>query len=96
MDILVVYDIDTTERVGARLLTQVAKICEGYGVRVQFSVFECRLTATDLARLTYELQEILRPELDQVRIYRFAGDVSDARTILGQTSARELDGPWIF
>ena len=40
---LVCYDISDPKR-----LRKVAQTCEDFGVRRQFSVFLCRLTATDL------------------------------------------------
>ena len=44
MDFLISYDIDDTEGKGAKRLKKVAQVCEKYGVRVQLSVFECRLS----------------------------------------------------
>ena len=42
MDVLVTYDIaETDTRKGATRLRRVAQVCEKYGERVQFSVFEC-------------------------------------------------------
>ncbi|MHB8245554.1 MAG: CRISPR-associated endonuclease Cas2 [Acidimicrobiales bacterium] len=64
MDVLLTYDIDTTTRAGARRLARVAKVCEGFGVRVQLSVFECRLSPAALVRLTGELAEIIDPKTD--------------------------------
>ncbi len=45
MDLLVAYDISTEDLAGERRLQRVAKVCEQYGVRVQKSVFEARLSA---------------------------------------------------
>ena len=44
MDVLISYDIADTEGEGAKRLRKVAQVCEKYGVRVQLSVFECRLS----------------------------------------------------
>jgi CRISPR-associated protein Cas2 len=96
MDVLVAYDIDTTSVEGERRLVRVAKICEGYGTRVQYSVFECRLSPTRLARLTSELTSIVVRSLDSVHIYRFDGPISAARTSLGRRLPRELGQPWIL
>ena len=38
----------------------------GYGDHLQYSVFECQLTATDLVRLRAELSEIIQHNEDQV------------------------------
>jgi CRISPR-associated protein Cas2 len=40
MELLITYDVDTTTPAGTRRLRHVAKTCEGYGHRVQKSVFE--------------------------------------------------------
>jgi CRISPR-associated protein Cas2 len=64
---LLVYDI--TEN---RLRTRVAKVVEGYGVRVQKSAFECRLTRGMRARLWEALARFeLGPE-DAIALYRLA------------------------
>jgi CRISPR-associated protein Cas2 len=96
MDVLVTYDIDTTDKEGERLLTRVARVCEGYGVRVQYSVFECRLTTTSLARMTVDLQDLIRPDRDSVRIYRFPGQLTDARKTLGRRRYLEIDQLWML
>ena len=41
MEVLVTYEISTESPDGERRLRRVAKLCEGYGHRVQKSVFEC-------------------------------------------------------
>jgi CRISPR-associated protein Cas2 len=61
MELLVVYDINTTTPEGERRLRTVAKICEGYGQRVQKSVFECRLDRSGLLRLTDQLKRTINP-----------------------------------
>lgn len=70
MELLVVYDIETVTVSGPRRLRAVAKICEGYGQRVQQSVFECQLDAAQLRRLTHELRSAIEPSRDRVAIYR--------------------------
>ncbi|MGH2769576.1 MAG: CRISPR-associated endonuclease Cas2 [Actinomycetota bacterium] len=96
MDILVTYDIDTTTAAGVRLLAQVAKVCEGYGTRVQDSVFECRLSATRLERLIAALHEIIRPGTDSVNIYRFDRQLRSARISLARMPERDVGEPWIL
>jgi len=51
---LVSYDIADEKR-----LRLVFKTMRGYGDHLQFSVFECQLTAADLARLKGELSDII-------------------------------------
>ncbi|NLI00421.1 MAG: CRISPR-associated endonuclease Cas2 [Chthonomonadales bacterium] len=73
MDILVCYDVNTETPEGRKRLRQVAKACEGSGQRVQFSVFECSLSETNLQRLRGKLLAIIDKDLDSLRIYRLIG-----------------------
>jgi CRISPR-associated protein Cas2 len=56
---LVCYDVRDPER-----LRKAAKHLEGYGERMQYSVFRCWLTRLEMERLRWELTEILDPEDD--------------------------------
>lgn len=57
---LVCYDIRD-----ARRLRKVAKHVEGYGTRMQYSVFRCWLSPQQLQRLRWELtQDFVKPEDD--------------------------------
>lgn len=95
MDALVTYDIADTEGDGARRLRRVARVCERYGERVQFSVFECRLPARRLARMLGEIQDALDPHLDSFIVYRFPGSIAESRMRFGRGQDHELGDPWI-
>ncbi len=58
---LVCYDISDDKR-----LRQVFKAMRNYGDHLQFSVFECQMTPTDLARCRAELAAIIHHTEDQV------------------------------
>jgi CRISPR-associated protein Cas2 len=58
---LVSYDICDPKR-----LRRVAKALEGYGVRLQYSVFECPLDEMRLAMAKSALQNIINHDEDQV------------------------------
>jgi CRISPR-associated protein Cas2 len=60
---LVAYDISNPRR-----LRKVAQTCQDFGLRRQFSVFLCRLTATDMVRLKSRLYDIIHLQEDQVLI----------------------------
>lgn len=70
MELLVAYDVATTTSEGERRLRRVAKICEGFGQRVQKSVFECRVGRPDLVRMQHELRGTINPGEDRLDIYR--------------------------
>ncbi len=58
---LVCYDISEERR-----LARVAKTMRGFGDRVQYSVFECQFTSSDLARCRFRLGEVINHRDDQV------------------------------
>lgn len=60
---LVCYDVRDAKR-----LRRVAKHLEGYGERVQYSVFRCWLAYAQLQKLRWELTEKLTPADDVVFI----------------------------
>lgn len=96
MDILLSYDIADTQGKGSRRLRRVAQVCEKYGERVQFSVFECRLSPSRLERLLGEVQDVIDLDLDSVIVYRFRGRIEEARMRFGRTRSRELGDPWVI
>jgi CRISPR-associated protein Cas2 len=76
---LISYDISPDKRRNA-----LAKLLEGHGSRVQYSVFECDLTPTQWVQLRGRLERILRPaEGDSVRIYRLCAACRQSIEILG-------------
>lgn len=60
---LVSYDIRDPRR-----LQRVAKHLLGYGHRIQYSIFRCRLNARQLERLKWELAGMLAAEDDMMYI----------------------------
>ena len=58
---LISYDISNDKR-----LRQVFKLMRGYGDHIQYSVFECQLSQTDLLRLRAELLFLIKRDEDQV------------------------------
>jgi CRISPR-associated protein Cas2 len=73
MVVLVTYDISTLDLPGQRRLRRVAKACQSYGQRVQFSVFECQVTPALWVALRTKLLGIYNPEEDSLRFY-FLGE----------------------
>ena len=97
MDVLITYDIaDTETTAGASRLRRIADVCEKYGQRVQFSVFECRLSKARLARLVGEMEDIIDRKRDSVHIYRFPHGIEAATQRLGRRRDRALGKPWIL
>ena len=58
---LVSYDISSPKR-----LRKVARTLEGFGVRLQYSVFECDLSATERVEMETKLRAVIHHDNDQV------------------------------
>src|SRR5206468_9492193 len=65
---IVAYDISDPKR-----LRKVATACEDFGVRYQYSVFLCRLSATDFVRLRARLYDLINLQEDQVLFIPLCG-----------------------
>ena len=95
MDVLLTYDISDTEGLGATRLRRIAEVCERYGQRVQFSVFEFRLSPAVLARLIGEIEDVIDRERDSVIVYRLPGRIEEAAIHVGRPPERTLGQPWV-
>ena len=95
MDFLVTYDIATADKAGVRRLTRVAHLCEGYGLRVQNSVFECRLSSAAYAQLLVDLADLVIPDEDSVNIYRFPGSLREIRLSIGRLPLVDPTTSWL-
>ena len=65
---LIAYDIRDPKR-----LRHVAKTCEDYGLRVEYSVFECDLTEELFKNFWKRLQSLIDQEDDCILAYRICG-----------------------
>jgi CRISPR-associated protein Cas2 len=72
---LLAYDIADQKR-----LARVAKVCEDYGVRVQYSVFECRLEEDEFTDFWLKLLEQIDEDEDRLVAYKI--DARSARETL--------------
>jgi CRISPR-associated protein Cas2 len=76
---IVAYDITDNRR-----LQKIAQICEDYGMRVQYSVFECRLEADKFERFWNNLVGTIDPATDRLVAYKVcvacARDIRSAGT----------------
>lgn len=95
MEVLVTYDVSTETAAGRRRLRRVAKACEGYGQRVQKSVFECTLDAADLEELLDRLRREMDEEEDSLRIYRLQEPRSRHLVTMGRGPLYDLHDPLI-
>jgi CRISPR-associated protein Cas2 len=64
MHVVITYDISENKR-----RTKIHKILSSYGQWMQFSVFECNLTATQYTKLRNRLNKLIKSDLDSIRFY---------------------------
>ena len=69
MKVVVSYDVRTDIPGGKRRLRRVSKLCESYGQRVQYSVFECVLDPAQWVSLKAKLIQEVNQKEDSLRFY---------------------------
>ncbi len=89
MRYLVVYDIEPN-----KVRTRVAKVLEGYGQRVQKSVFECDLDDVEISRLSQELAMLLaKSQNGGIRIYRICERCVAGSWVIGEEPGGKEQNP---
>lgn len=68
MMVLVSYDVSENKD-GKKRLRHIAKICENFGQRVQYSVFECLVDPQQWVILKNKLMQKINPNYDSLRFY---------------------------
>ena len=94
MMVLVSYDVAKDDG-GARRLRRVAKICEGYGQRVQYSVFECLLEPDQWAVLRSRLVRTIDDRHDSLRFYFLGANWRKRVEHIGGKETPDPEGPMI-
>jgi len=95
MLVLVTYDVNTLEEGGKKRLRQVARACEDFGQRVQFSVFEIEVDPGQWARLKARLEGIINASHDSLRYYYLGANWVRRIEHVGAKPATDLNGPLI-
>jgi len=96
MMVVVSYDVSTETAEGRRRLRRVAKACQDYGQRVQFSVFECIVDPAQWAVLKNRLLEEANLEEDSLRFYFLGRNWRGRIEHYGAKQIVDLEGPLIF
>jgi CRISPR-associated protein Cas2 len=94
--VLITYDVSTVSPGGKKRLRKVAKECQNYGQRVQNSVFECNVDATQFASLKLKLEEIIDKGQDSLRFYQLGNNYKTKIEHIGVKESIDLDSPLIF
>ena len=94
MLVLVSYDVATTTPAGRRL-RRVAKACQDWGQRVQFSVFECEMQPAQWTALKARLLGEIDAGTDSLRFYFLGADGRRRVEHVGAKPAYDPEGPLI-
>jgi len=81
---IVTYDIPSGKR-----RKKVADLLEGYGKRVQYSVFECILNSSQYSNLKKRLHKRVNLYEDSIRIYPLSGHTLNQVEIWGGVALTE-------
>lgn len=95
MLVLVTYDVKTETPAGRKRLRRVAKACENFGQRVQFSVFECLVDPGQWAALRFRLIEEIDLGQDSLRFYFLGSNWKQRVEHVGAKPAYDPEGPLI-
>ena len=96
MLVLVSYDVSTTDKKGQRRLRRVAKVCQNFGQRVQYSVFECIVDPAQWAALRQKLIDAIKPEEDSLRFYFLGSNWKRRIEHVGAKQSFDQEGPLII
>ena len=95
MLVLVTYDVKTETPAGRKRLRRVAKACENFGQRVQFSVFECLVDPGQWAALRFKLIDEIDQRQDSLRFYFLGSNWKQRVEHVGAKPAYDPEGPLI-
>lgn len=95
MFVLITYDVATADKFGRRRLRQIARACLDWGKRVQFSVFECELSAAQWVQLRARILGLMDDSLDSVRFYILDQEIKHKIEHHGIREPIDLEGPLV-
>lgn len=92
MLVLITYDVCTQNAAGKTRLRKVAKECVNYGQRVQNSVFECVLDASQLLLLKDRLLSLINEKEDSLRFYNLGNNYHTRIEHFGSKVSYDAEG----
>lgn len=96
MMVLVSYDVCMQDEQGARRLRRVAKVCENYGQRVQYSIFECLVDPAQWAVMRQKLIDEIDENRDSLRFYFLGTNWRRRVEHVGAKKSIDQEGPLII
>ncbi len=91
MFVVVAYDIKDDRR-----RNRVLKEMKGWGVRVQYSVFECDLNEKQIERMVRRLRRIIKEEEDSIRVYLIREKERVKIRIIGQGEITRFEDVYVI
>ena len=95
MFVIISYDVATDDGKGQRRLRRVAKACQDYGQRVQYSVFECIIDPAQWTQLKERLISEIDPDKDSLRFYYLGSNWQHRVEHIGAKPSIDLEGTLI-
>ena len=95
MLVLVSYDVAMNDERGKKRLRRVAKTCQNYGQRVQYSVFECIVDPAQWTVLREQLIKEINQEEDSLRFYFLGSNWRRRVEHVGAKKTIDQEGPLI-
>ena len=92
MMILVTYDVSFKDENGPKRLRRMSKLCQVFGQRVQYSVFEIDVDMAQWTQLKSQLFDVMDQDEDSLRIYYLGNNWKRKIEHIGAKKAFELDG----
>lgn len=92
MLVLVSYDVDFRDGTGARRLRRIARACQDYGQRVQYSLFECDVDPAQWTKLRGRLLGEIDKDKDSLRFYFLGSNWRRRLEHVGAKAGRDPDG----
>ncbi len=96
MMVLVSYDVATSADGGEKRLRRVARACQDYGQRVQYSVFEIEVDPATWTALRQQLLDEIDEDRDSLRFYFLGANWQRRVEHVGAKPATDLNGPLVF
>jgi len=96
MFVIVSYDVATSDVGGQRRLRRVARACQDFGQRVQFSVFECIVDPAQWTALKERLISEINPGKDSLRFYYLGANWRRHVEHVGAKEPLDQEGPLLI
>jgi CRISPR-associated protein Cas2 len=95
MLVLVSYDVNTEDMEGTKRLRRVAKVCQNFGQRVQYSVFECLIDPAEWIALRHKLVQEIAHDRDSIRFYFLGANWKRRVEHIGIDTSYDPEGPLV-